>query len=167
MKQIWHFSSAICSLVFTILRRACGEIAASGACLVLLAVFAFSQYVPIANYNYVTPYQHYQTHGIALSLTMIAAFGRALKQGGTLPPVLAGLCLGLVFLTKTELFVPALAAGLAGLAALLACEQRGHRVRVGAAFTAAMLAPPLVFFAFLAVQMPAQLALRGVLGNWA
>ncbi len=65
--------AGICALTHHLLRRSCDRFTAAVGCLVLLGVFGFSQYVGIANYNYVTPYQHAVTHGLALSLAMIAA----------------------------------------------------------------------------------------------
>ena len=92
--------AGICALAHHLLRRSCDRLTAAAGCLVLLAVFGFSQYVEVANYNYVTPYQHAQTHGLALSIAMIAALGQFLRTEHAGWLALAGGCLGLVFLTK-------------------------------------------------------------------
>ena len=42
---------AICAMSWQIFRRACGRFTATATTLVLLAVFAFSQYYGIGNYN--------------------------------------------------------------------------------------------------------------------
>jgi hypothetical protein len=76
-------------------------------------------YLGVANYNYVTPYQHSQTHGMTLSLAMIVALGVHLRTGRFGSLVLAGMCMGLVFLTKVELFVPAAFVALVGLLGVL------------------------------------------------
>ena len=74
--------AGICALVFAILRAPFGRAGATLACSFLLIGFGFSQYTTIANFNYITPYQHYQTHGLALGLLMILALVRihALQQ---------------------------------------------------------------------------------------
>lgn len=156
--------AAICALVWRILRDACGRFTATAASGVLLCVFAFSQYLPIANYNYVAPYHHHQTHGLLLSLALIAALGRALR-GSALPwSAVAGTCLGAVFLTKAEIFVPALGAALTGMALLRASGAPRRAAFVFAGF--ALLAPG-AFFLLSISSMPAELAAQGMLGNWA
>jgi hypothetical protein len=155
--------AVIAALTWRIFDRACGRVAATATVAVLLGVFSFSQYTPIANYNYVTPYHHQQTHGVALSLAMFLLLGSRRDPGGRSAPgrlALAGACLGAVFLTKAELFVPAAAAGLTGLAL-----QPGGR-RGGVAFALGSLAPPLIALAALASRMPLESAVAGTLGNW-
>ena len=71
--------AALCALAYAVLRRAVDARAATACVLVLLGIFGFSQYVDVANYNFVTPYHHFQTHGIALGLGMLLALLRALE----------------------------------------------------------------------------------------
>ncbi len=141
-----------------------GRTPATAACAVLLGVFAFGQYTPIANYNYVTPYQHAQTHGLALSIALIGALARAGRLGKPAAWALAGLCLGGVLLTKAELAVPA---GLTALTGLAIAGPRGRRPAALAAFAGAALAAPLGFAVCLGTALPPRLALAGVLGNFA
>lgn len=155
--------AAICAMTWRVFRPACDRLTATVCVLVLLAVFGFSQYLGIANYNYVAPYHHYQTHAIALALAMSLAFGAALRGSSPLFAAIAGLCLGGIFLTKLELFVPAAAAAAAG--AWLLVPAVG--ARAGLALGAGAVAVPISAFAGLALQMPAATALEGVLGNWA
>lgn len=160
--------AGICALTYQILRRSCDRLTAAVGCLVLLGVFGFSQYVGVANYNYVTPYQHAQTHGLALSIAMIAAISRYLGTERIRWLALAGVCLGLVFLTKLELLAAAAAA--CGLGWVFVFAGRPMSVRSGfrlaAVFAVAFLLPVAAFFVLLALQMPAAAALEGVLGNW-
>lgn len=161
--------AVIAALTWDLFRRATSAWVATACTAVLLGVFAFGQYVPIANYNYVTPYQHHQTHGLLLCLGMLTAFGAAWRRSGRsalLCHALAGICLGGVFLTKLEIFVPAAAA--AALALLLgAAFGRAERASALGAFAAGAALLPAAFFAWLALRMPPALALEGVLGNWA
>ena len=135
----------------------------------LLGAFAFGQYAGIANFNYVTPYHHFQTHGLVLSLAMLLALDRAARGGGRLALVAAGSCLGAVFLTKAELFVPALATAGAAFAGRIAGVWGEPRRGVGdlLACGLAALVPIAGFALLLGAQMPWDQALRGLAGNWA
>jgi hypothetical protein len=160
--------AAICALSWTVFRRGCGAWVATATTAVLLGVFAFGQYVPIANYNFVTPYHHAQTHGLALCLAMIVAFQAAWRQPGRrglAGYALAGLCVGGAFLTKAEIFVPAAAGAL--LAAWISAQVEAEAwLRALGAFAAGAVTLPLTFLLLLGARMPLPLAIEGVLGNW-
>lgn len=153
-------------LFYRILARGAGRLAATAACAFFLAVFGFSQYVPIANFNWVTPYHHFQTHGLVLALGMIVGLDAWCRTGSRTGAGAAGGALGALFLTKAELFVPAAAtAAAAGL--WLAAWRRPRDGRAAALFAGAALAGPALALAALARAMPLATAARGVLGNWA
>jgi hypothetical protein len=160
--------TGICALILRLFREPFGRATATSVCCAFLAVFAFSQYVAISNYNYVTPYLHAQTHGLALSLAMIAALVEALRRRRLGWSAVAGFCFGGVLLTKAELAAPAAVSAGAGLF-LIAVSRESGRERGPRAlwiFAAAALLPVAAFYAFLRSQMTADLALGGVLGNW-
>lgn len=161
--------AAICALLWRLFARAYDRFTATTAVAVMLAIFAFGQYAGIANFNYVTPYLHAQTHGLALSLLLLASLADAARTGGRPPLALAGMCLGAVFLTKAELFVPALAVvGVAFAArAAGAWGAPGRGAGDAASLAAGALVPVAGFAALLLWQLPADAALRGLLGNWA
>ena len=69
-------------VVYKTVRLGGDRLTATTACLVLLTVFGFSQYVWTGNYNYISPYTHEATHGIVLSAVMILALSRGLTRGG-------------------------------------------------------------------------------------
>ena len=157
-----------CTAVFRIVSRARGAFAAGVSGVVLVGVFGFGQYVPIGNYNYVTPYQHAQTHGLLLGVLMITSLGAAASATGSAQKRLAlagaGVCLGLVFLTKLELFVPIAATAAIGLMALVR-TRAGDALGVGGFFAAAA-GSVAAFFAFLSLHMSAGDAGTALLGNW-
>jgi len=160
--------AGICALAFQSFRRTFGNSTATVVCCAFLAVFAFSQYSGISNYNYVTPYQHAQTHGIALSLAMMFALVEGLRRESHGWCALAGLAFGCVLLTKAELAVPAAAAAALGLVLIAVCGESSALRKSGLAATwgLAALLPVAAFFGFFWAQMPADLARDGVLGNW-
>lgn len=157
--------AAICALAHAVLRRAVDGRAATVCVLVLLGIFGFSQYAGVANYNFVTPYHHFQSHGIALGLGLLLALLRALEGGSRAAAAAAGACMGALALTKVELSVPGAAAAGIGLVLLLRAHP-GAAVSLAAAFVAGALALPLLFLAVLAQDLPFELAWRGVLGNF-
>lgn len=80
-------------------------IVATAAAATFLGIFAFSQYVGIGNYNFVTPYAHNVTHGVVLSFFCFWAFLVYFQRPNPLWLWVIGISLGLVFLTKIEVFL--------------------------------------------------------------
>ncbi len=149
-----------CGLLHRLVRGACGALTATSASLVFLCVFGFSQYTRFGNFNWVTPYQHAQTHGVLLGLGLVCAWVEHARRGTLRWAALAGAALGAAFLTKVELFAPAAAVAVAG-----AWTARA-RPRALAAFALGASVPLVLFLALLAARMPFADALRGWLGNW-
>lgn len=155
--------AATIALVYRLLARLSGAVAATAAALVFIFVFAFSQYVGIGNYNWVCPYTHEVTHGVALALAAIAALDRCHRSGRLKWGVVAGALLGLVFLTKAEIFLPSAAAMLIGIFfSPLPTGRARSIILVGAA----AFAPVAVTFLLLITTMPAAIAGRAILGSW-
>jgi hypothetical protein len=146
------------ALAHRIVSRAAGPLAALAGGLLFLAVFAFGQLVGIANYNWIAPYSHEATHGLALALAVLAALDawREGRRGAWL--AVGGLALGLCFLTKPEAFLGALAAA----AVLLA----GAAPRALARFALVALFPPLAAWLLLSPALGPGGALRAALGAW-
>jgi hypothetical protein len=124
------------------------------ACLVFVSVFAFGQYVGIANYNWITPYSHELTHGVVLALAALAALAAWHRSGSPVLIGLAGLLLGLCFLTKVETFVAAAAGG----AVLLGSGMRTRKVNALVPWFLGLVAPVVVSLALFGP--------RGTLGAW-
>jgi len=78
---------------------------ATSVCLVTLSVFSFSQFVGIANYNYVCPYSYEAFHGLVLSVAGIACLSYWLQSQRLRWNVAAGVCWGAVFMTKPDLYL--------------------------------------------------------------
>ncbi|MFW6163754.1 MAG: hypothetical protein ACODAJ_13375, partial [Planctomycetota bacterium] len=155
-------------LVYRLLATAADRLAATVGGLVLLTVFAASQVTQVGNYNWVCPYSHEITHGIALGLlgvfflSLYATRRRPWQVGA------CGLALGLTSLTKAEVFLAAAVALVAGLGLMLWAERPSGKRLAGllALFAAGAVLPPLGAFGLLATALPASGALRGVLGTW-
>jgi hypothetical protein len=131
-----------------------------------LTVLAFSQLLDVGNYNYLCPYSHEEFHGIALAVVMMSGLARWLETGWKPPLALAGGCLGLIFLTKPEVFVGAVAPFV--VAAIL----QGRRVPFLALAKSLLLAtacgliPLAGFFLGFRSEMDSADALGAVCGAW-
>jgi hypothetical protein len=115
--------AAIVGMLYGFFRRCGTRASATMVGLFYLAVFAFAQYSLIGNYNYICPYRHETTHGLALGLInlhCLVHFGRTRMKRWL---AASGLCLGLLILVKIEL---ALAAVLTTVAALLLYGWQGR-----------------------------------------
>jgi hypothetical protein len=160
--------AAFTALCFGLLRSIASPFAATVACCCMLAVCAFAHPVGIGNYNFVAPYSHEVVHGLMLGLASVACL-RAWDGRRRLAWVmLAGLALGLCFLTKAEVFLAALLGDATALALYLASEPKARAapLRIAAAFCGAALVPPLAALALLAQSLPFADAMRGTLGSW-
>jgi hypothetical protein len=162
----------ILALVMTLAYRltvaSCGRWAATVAGLTFALVFAFGQVVRIGNYNWVTPYTHEITHGVALGLAAIVCTLRYQRTLRARWIAATGGLLGCVFLTKAE----PTAASFAAVAVLLAGGwwfARTHPRQILSVLAILMgftLIAPLIAWLLLATAMPSSEALRGVLGSW-
>jgi len=156
------------ALLYRLLAAMAGRFAATIACLVFLLVFAFGQLVGIGNYNWICPYSHEATHGVLLALGSLAALERWRGPRGARWVALAGLLVGLAFLTKAETFLAAaLSSGLAF--ALKSASDPAARARLAhdlLVFTGSALAPVALAFALLSCAMPPSEAWLGTLGSW-
>ena len=160
--------AGITALIHTFFAHALGRAAAVFVSAVFLCVFAFSQYVGLGNYNYITPYLHEQTHGVALGLLLLFWLERLSRRPSAPRIAAAGTTLGLVFLTKAEAFVPAfVVAVVAGALLYVARRPAARQAAAGLLlFVTAAVAPVLIATGLLATQMPLAVAVRAVLGNW-
>jgi 4-amino-4-deoxy-L-arabinose transferase-like glycosyltransferase len=155
-------------LIYRLLVEATDRLTATAASLTLLLVFAFAQYMMIGNYNYVCPYSHEATHGVALTVAMIFCLSRAELRRRRLMHILAGICCGFALLTKAETSLAACAVAIVWLVLGLLVRPQRSRVDVRAVFgfLVAAAVPVVGFFLWFWSKMPAVLALKGVASAW-
>jgi hypothetical protein len=159
----------IASIIYLVIRKSCDRFTASLASIVYLTTFAFGHLAFVGNYNYVCPYSHEMTHGILLSFLLIIFLSSSINRPRPGPLILAGLCLGLIFLGKGEIFVAAAGAATVGLVLLGVTTElpRKNYVLLLLIFTSALVAPIAIFLGYFMAKMPLAEALRGVAGTWA
>ncbi len=151
-------------LLYHLLSDLGSRFSATASCLLFVGIFAFGQYLRIGNYNYICPYTYEITHGVILALAAIFCFERHRRQTSKGQLVLAGVLLGLVFLTKVEIFVAAAVALFGGTMALGWQDRLGMRqaLRRLAVLGGAALLAPLAAWLLLCLAMPPAAALEAV-----
>jgi len=159
----------IAVLLHRLVSRVAGELAAAGALVFFLALFAFAQLESIGNSNYVCPYSHETTHGTLIALAALLALARWLesrpKSRKNAWVAAIGLCLGLAFLTKVEVFLALAAAVLLGFLLAFRADPRGL-ARSATLLAACAILPVAFAWAALSTAMPVADALHGTLGAW-
>ena len=160
--------AALVPLIYRTLRHASSQLAALAACLTFVVLFAFSQYVGVGNYNYVSPYSHEASHGMLLSWVVLAAVLTHLRAPRRRWLIVAGLAAGLVFLTKVEFFLAVASASVTGVGLWLWSAKPPRREALSSlgAFCAAVLTPPALAFALLSLGLPWSEAGMATLGSW-
>jgi hypothetical protein len=155
----------VVGLLYALLEAAAERTAAIAGALLFLTVFGFGRIVGIGNSNFICPYCHEITHGLALSLAAIACLHlpRVLKVRHA---VSSGLFMGLVLLTKVEIAVACALALAAGFGLRFLVEDAPGRGRLAAAFATGTLAPVLLAFGLLCLKMPIGTAAQGTLGSF-
>jgi hypothetical protein len=154
--------AAITFILYRIVLAIADRFTAATAAIAFLSIFAFSQYVGMSNYNYVAPYAHEATHGIALTIAMILSLCAFAKAGRLRAAAIAGALLGLAVLTKIDIALAALAtAGVTLVAAAWANRaETSLKTTDILVFMAAAAAPIVGFFLYFMSYLPASEALR-------
>jgi hypothetical protein len=163
--------AVLTALLYWMLLEIGSRVGATAACLVFMALFAFGQFLSIGNYNFVAPYSHDLTHGVLLSVVALSCLRGYQKQSRLVFIAGAGLAVGLLYLTKIEVFLAGGAATAVGLALALYTERpdkRRLRNLVGG-FLGAAIVPPALTLMLFSFAMPLGRALREALGHglWA
>ena len=137
---------------------------------VFLSCFALADPSGSGTYNFIAPYSHEMTHGFLLSLLALSALVRHADRPSPAKLTATAVATGLVFLTKSELFValfPAVALGCVLVAIVDSGTGKGmSRPLVGGIFVAGTAAPVVVAWILLGIQSGFEHASTGVLGSW-
>jgi hypothetical protein len=157
--------AVILTVLYFLSRRAWGATAAIVACGIFIAVFGFSQFAVIGNYNYATPYSHEVTHGMLVCLLLCLVLVRVVEDGTMIQSLLAGGLFGLAAVLKPEF---ALAGGLMTLTAALTrwrCRSRPRTLEV-VAWTFGAILPSAAFAIYFSMFMPWSAAVADACRGW-
>ncbi|MCL2649216.1 MAG: glycosyltransferase family 39 protein [Phycisphaerales bacterium] len=161
-----------------IIRSISTRFTAAVVCIFFLAVFGFSRMVPTANFCFIAPYSHEATHGFTLSLAAIYCFIRYTRSPRRAWIAIIGLCTGLVFLTKPEIFlalagfllfamIAEITSRLAPRSRSLLAASRPHpSATILPLLAISAILPLAAAVAYLAAHMPLSSAWHGTLGSW-
>jgi len=155
-------------LFYRILRAVSDRVAAVGGCLLFMALFAFSQYTYLSGFNAICPYRHEMTHGLLFALASLDSLLAYYRRPSIARVMAVGGFLGLAFLTKVEIFLPAFIAVSAGilLARWLEPSRPHGAIRLWAWYLDSLAVPVLAAFLLLLTRMSAADAARGLLSGW-
>jgi hypothetical protein len=160
--------AGVTSLIYLTLIPASDRLTAFAASLFFLLVFAFPQYAAIGSMNFVAPYSHAATHGMAFAIAMIFCLARRENPARPWRLGLAGFCLGAVFLTKPEIFIGAAAAAgvWAGLLLLAPGSSFRSSRRALTLFILPALVPVLLFLIYFSIPLSFSEAVDAVTCTW-
>ena len=157
--------AAILAVIYALFRRAWGAGAALAAAAVFIAVFGFSQFITIGNYNYATPYCHEATHGMLACLLLVAVLSRWVEAATPGRSFLAGGLFGLTAVLKPEIM---LAGGVVTSAAVAmrSWQRRPWSNRATVAWAVGAVLPTAAFAAYFATAVPWTTALKMACRVW-
>jgi hypothetical protein len=159
--------AVLTALLYVILRDIGSRFSATAACVVFMMLFAFGQFLEIGNYNFVTPYSHEVTHGVLLSVAALFCLRLYHTHHRPIFVAAAGLAVGLLYLTKVEVFLAGAAATAIGVGLTLWAERAdGRGLRALVAFLLGAAVPLTLTPALFWLAMPLGQALREPLGYW-
>ena len=166
------FANLVLTALFTVvvyqtIKNTVDQISATIVALSFLTLFAFSQYTGIGNFNFINPYTHEATHGVILSAFMIYGLWKftTTRRDGFI--IAAGLCFGLILLTKIEVILSA-AATVPVYSAIFFKHietKRPLSLRTPTLFLVSMILPLVCFFIYFLSHVPLVEAFKAVGGG--
>lgn len=156
--------ASVVVLLYALLNAVAGRLTALVGAIAFVALFGFGRLLPNGNYNFVCPYSHEITHGVALSLGAIACLCLP-RRFGIRNAAGAGLLMGLVFLTKVEMALACCLAVIVGFGLRAVGESPRLRLRLTAVLVLTTALPVVLAFLLLRLQLPGTAALKGTLGS--
>ena len=184
LSALWFklFGTNMLTLVFTNLLILCGIVAflyrmiaiianrmtATVGCVTFLCAFGFGHWIRSGNDNFVTPYEASATYGMFFALATLDLFARYMARERRALLIGAGICLGLTFLTKAEIFLACAAAVTVGLLCQWWIRRASPRdlLREVCVVTASFLVGPAASVMLLSRHMSLEQAFLGTLGSW-
>lgn len=161
-------TAALSFLIYVFIKKTSDPLTATVCSLAFLTLFAFAQYKGGGNFNFITPYVYELSHGVALSFLSLYLFSKYIETKTM--PWLAGVFItaGLVFLTKTEVFLAVLIALSAGTAVSFYLQSLDKKswARNLMVCMGSFLAGPFLFFIYFSFNLPFVQALTYLVSPW-
>lgn len=154
------------SIIYTFIKSSFGQLIATVAGACFLIIFAFSQYTGIANYNFVCPYSHEITYGIFLFFLVLFLFRKYTADPRLIYASCIGFFLGLIFLTKVEIFIAGFISAIFGLIFIFRQLPPQHPKKHLFNLIFFFLLPILAFFAYFSFHMPLADAFNSLIASY-
>jgi 4-amino-4-deoxy-L-arabinose transferase-like glycosyltransferase len=153
-------------IIYFLFRKLADELTATLTTLAFLMIFAFGQYALGGNYNFICSYVYELPHGVFLSFVSLYQFSKYVQQPDERRLALIGGLMGLIYMTKPEVFLAAFTALATGIFLKLHGESLKVRLRgffiVGFSF----ITPLLFLTVYFWYHMPWGDAIRAVFTPW-
>lgn len=138
---------AMAALLYGLVRKAWGGLAALLGAALFIAVFGFSRLTSTGGFNYALPYSHETIHGMLVLLLLVTCAQRWLDAPGWRWSSAAGLMLGLALVLKAEIILAAVV--VCGVAVgLRALARQPVALSSLAAFAIGAAVPSLAFYLY-------------------
>ncbi|MCX5848973.1 MAG: glycosyltransferase family 39 protein [Deltaproteobacteria bacterium] len=153
-------------IIYDLFKSSFGSLIATTAGICFLMVFAFSQYGEIGNYNFVCPYSHEITYGIILFFLTLFIFKNYLANPKPIYLSLIGFMIGLMFLTKVEIFIAGFISILSGLIFVFWRLKPFNPRKQLFNLLLFFFLPVIAFFIYFSFQMPLIEAFNSIIASY-
>ena len=148
--------------IYALFRNICDEITAFATTGCFIGVFAFGQYMPVGNFNFVCPYSYETTHSVMVSILLLYIFHLHLRTGNRTTAVFAGMLTGILFLLKAEVFISAFLALVLCLAVIAWRSGVLRSVSIVLNMTAGFMTSVILMVSMMSVRMTVSEAIQFV-----
>ncbi len=155
-------------ILFGLTRKFSDDLTGMVAALVFVFIFAFGQYTEAGSFNFVHSYSYEMNHGVFLSFLALFLFTHYLESPTDALLCGLGFLMGLVFLTKPEVFLAAFASISTCLALHVYLQKIPGRIillRI-VKYLGSFAVPLALFTAYFSFHMPLRQALYYIFSPW-
>ena len=156
----------ITSIIYTLIKSSFGDLIATIAGICFLVIFAFSQYTGYSNYNFICPYSHEITYGIFLFFLALFILKKYLVEPSLIYTALIGFILGLIFLTKVEIFIAAFISFLSGFIFIFWQLKPLYPRKYLLNLILFFFLPIILFFSYFSLHMPLIDAFNSIIASY-
>ncbi len=158
--------ACLAGILYALLHKLADSLTATLAVLAFFMVFAFGQYDFGGNYNFVCAYVSELPHGVFISFIALYQFTQYAHDPGEKRLALLGGLLGLIYMTKPEVFLAATTALVAGVALKLSTAPARARIRGGLIFSGSFAVPLLLLTMYFWFHLSLNEAIKTMLSPW-
>jgi 4-amino-4-deoxy-L-arabinose transferase-like glycosyltransferase len=161
-------AAALAFLIYIFIKNFSDQLTATVCTLAFIALFAFGQYSGGGNFNFICAYVYELPHGVALSLLALYFFSKYVETKSLSGLIVVYLLVGLVFLTKPEVFLAlgiSLPAGTA-ISFYLQSLNKKSWIRNASVCMGSFLTAPLLFYIYLFTHLSFEKAFYYIISPW-